>query len=574
MVVKKRKKLGRQIVLRVMSVMTVLFVLFGIIATSVLFTKLSEFAVSSFEMVGTGLQKTFESVELSNLMVQNRESNEALDRLAEEADRFGDNISLVSDRLLIIANYEGEWVYLYGLEGNQVYEFGTPVLEIDEELMRAYTGGQLEGSDLSGRFLLNRQPLDFYFPVTSADDQTLIIHTTIKTDLIWVLIGAIVVAAASLLAMVLITVNVVVGLVVKKEMKAIDLLVKKVEEISNLEGDLTKRIEITSDNELGLMAEHVNSLLDTVHQLLSMIKDTSNHMLESTLAFKNMLKMAEDNTRNIQVSVEESKKAIVNRTASTEEVKMKIAQINASVSQVSERTQDVTEAASKTSIEADQGKTVMREMKQFVHETVAQVSNTGEKVDYLKTQSDAISSIVVSIRAIADQTNLLALNASIEAARAGENGRGFAVVAEEVRKLAEESAQQASSIEHRIQQIQGSIGETQQSMKKTLAIIESENEMVDAVDEKFSHITSSVSKVSEMVQEVYGATEEIHAFSESVNEEMLNLTAYFKESDGSVDLMIKEVVDQNDNVQSLSEKIQSLDSLSRALHEMIDKLTL
>lgn len=489
-------------------------------------------------------------------------------------NKYQRDIAMVSDRLMILSNRNGEWVYLYGMEGERIYELGSPVDHVKTALLDTYERGLKVDTALTGRFFLTREPIDFYLPVTTQDGETLIVYMTIKTDLIWMVIGALLAVFVGILSIVLITVNVVVGWVVKSEMRAIEGLVVKIEEIANLEGDLTKRIDIKSNNEIGLMAEHVNRLLDTVHQLLTTIKNASDQLAHSTIRFKDMMSMVATNTTHIQHSVEDSQRATLKRTESTGQVVEKVGQINASVSQVADRAHDVTRTALDASEKAEEGKSTVVDMKHFVHQTVDQMKETGHRVTDLKKQSEAISSIVVSIRGIASQTNLLALNASIEAARSGEHGRGFSVVAEEVRKLAEESAAQASSIEALVSEIQKSISETEGSMSNMLDLIERENEMVDLVDERFTHIASSISSVSDLVQEVYAATEEINEFSDSVNQEMLHVSECFELSDSAVDQMIEKITDQNDNVQGLEVQVNDLETMADHLNNMIKKLKL
>lgn len=570
----KRKKLGRQIVWRIMSVVTGLFVLVGILTTSFVFGKISEFAGASFDAVGTGIERSLEQFDMSMLWSEDSLEYERLERFKEEVNKYQHDIAMLSDRLMIISNKNGEWVYLYGMEGDRIYEIGTPVDQVEADLFDAYARGFKAESAITGRFLLTGEPIDFYLPVNTQDGEKLIIHMSIKNDLIWMVIGALLAVFAGILVMLLITVELVVGWVVKSEMKAIEGLAKKIEEIANLEGDLTKRIDILSNNEIGLMAEHLNKLLDTIHGLLTTIKNASDQLTHSTVRFKEMMSRASANTSHIKRSVEDSQKATLKRAESTNQVSEKVEQINASVSQVADRTQEVTKTALEASDKAEEGKKVMIDMKHFVHKTVDQVKETGQLVQALKKQSEDISSIVTSIRGIASQTNLLALNASIEAARAGEQGRGFSVVAEEVRKLAEESASQTSRIEKLIHDIQMSISETEGSMSNTLGFIERENEMVDLVDARFTHIAASVSMVSELVQEVYVTTEEMNAFTEMVNHEMTNLSEHFEKSDSAVNEMIFKVNDQNDNVQGLENQVIDLETMAEQLNKMIRKLKL
>ncbi len=570
----KTKKLGRQITTRIMLVMTLLFLVVGIVVTSFIFDNVSTLAKLSFNAVGTGLEKSFSHMTSDGLWDETNSDYGTFERIKEEIVALEKDISTVSDRLHILTKKDGAWVYLYGIENGKFHDTGDPLAEVSENLEKAYATGTATGTDLSGKFLLNRKPLDFYFPAETADGERLVIHTTIKTDLIWLVIGGIVGSFVALLLLVLATVNIVVSIIVKSEMRSMQTLVEKVEEISNLEGDLTKRIEIKSNNEIGQMATHINQLLDTIQGLMSTIRQSSAQLTENTASFTAMLEEAESNALVIETAMEASDATIATRTESTRRVVDQVAQINDAITQVAEHTASLSTVAIKTSESAEDGTTLMTEMRQFVDETVSQVSGTGEKVAELKAESLAISSIVTSIRNIASQTNMLALNASIEAARAGEQGRGFAVVAEEVRKLAEESAEQVTSIEALIVNIQERIDTTQVSMGEALALIEKEHEMVGNVEGQFTAIAADIAQVTAMVQEMHGATEEITAFSDTVNSEMNALNTSFDISDSSVEEVMNKVIAQNQNIGQLADEIEGLNTLSAALSKIIEKLKL
>lgn len=571
---RKSKKLGRQIVSRIMIVMIALFVLFSILVTSFAFNKVSDLAVMSFKAVGSGLQKTFAKLDSEALWNKENPEHHTFERLKEEIQSLNNEIALVSDRMLIIGQREGTWQYLYGIESGKVYETGEAVMQVNDELKTAFASSVLTGNELSGKFLLDREALDFYFPVRTSDDVPFVIHMTIKTDVIWLVIGSIIGGLLLLFGMVFITINVIVGFVVKSEMKNLDILVEKVETIANLEGDLTKRIDIKSENEIGVLATHINHLLDTVQNLLMTIRTSVVHLNQDTDAFTNLMNEAENIANSIDKSMLSSEASIKVRTQSTSVVSDKISQINDAIAQTSQNMESLTNIASNTAERSEEGKQLLGQMRDFVHNTSSRVEETGEKVKTLKQDSEAISSIVTTIRGIATQTNMLALNASIEAARAGEQGRGFAVVAEEVRLLAEASAEQVNIIESLISNIQNRIDEAQNSMEGALMLMADENKMVGSVEDRFVQITQSVLDVTSKIQEMYSATEEITAFSEHVETGMNDLKHNFKTSDDTLEALFIQVNTQGNNIKNLSDEIESLKSVSETLDGLIGKVQL
>lgn len=570
----KQKKLGRQIVTRVMLVLTALFLFFSVLASSIAFNKVTDFAVLSFNAVGSALEKSFLRLDSKAILDKSHEEHGVFESMKAEIDDLSADISMVSDRIMILGNIENQWTYLYGIENGKSVAIGEPLNTISKDLVAAYETGELKGTEISGKFLLNRKPLDFYFPVQTKDGLTLVIHMTIKTDLIWMLLGYVIGALILILIVVLVLINLIVGLVVKVEMKNLDELVEKVENVTHLEGDLTKRIDVKSSNEIGILANSINNLLDTVQKLLLTIRNSSNQLSRDTTAFIDLLEETENMTKDIRMDMSKSELSIQERAVSAQNVTEKINQIHMAIQQTNLSMENLTSAANQTAEESEHGKKLLSEMKDFVENTADQVSDTGEKVKKLKEDSETISSIITSIRGIATQTNMLALNASIEAARAGEQGRGFAVVAEEVRKLAEASAEQVTIIESLIFNIQNRIDEAQVSMGETLTTMSQEKKRVESVEERFSKITSSVIEVTSKIQEMYSSSEEISGFSEEVREDMEMLNEAFRFSDALVNRLFDQVIHQGENINNLSEEIESLKVISGNLEELVGKVQL
>lgn len=571
---KKTNRMGRQIVVRIMIAIIVAFTILGVCTISILFNKLTEFAKTSFHAVTTGLSSSVENLQISESLNDNSLSDLNLEKLKSEISKYHSNIEMFSDSISLITKKDGEYVYIFGIEGSKKHENNEKLNEINDMLIGAYETGEAQVSDFNVTFLWKRNPIDFYIPIQVSDNQNLVIHTTIKTDLIDIILIAIIGTFIGLLLIVLFIVNIIVNIVVRSEMKAVEVLVHKVQEISNLEGDLTKRIEIKSNNEVGLLADHVNNLLNTVHELMITIKDSSGYLLSSTNSFQEMMLTTKESTNQLEDSVSDSERAIEIRNCGEQEVNKRITQINDAVSQVTLHVEKVAEFAVKTSDEVIDGQKIINSMKKYVGETVEQVSDTGKHVKNLEEESNQINVIIDSIRNIAKQTNLLALNASIEAARAGESGKGFGVVADEVRKLAEESSKQVVLIESLIRNIQSSIGQTQTSMESVLVNIKEESDMMNQVEDRFTIMTDSIATVSAMAQEAYGTTEEIKDFSDSVMNEMNQMNENFKQSDRVIEQMIESVIAQNNQVLGMSNQIDTISEITEKLERKIHKLKL
>ncbi|MFC4321463.1 methyl-accepting chemotaxis protein [Litchfieldia salsa] len=239
-----------------------------------------------------------------------------------------------------------------------------------------------------------------------------------------------------------------------RSLKPIKEVTYKIEELAHNEGDLTKRLRINRKDEVGKLANSFNNLLDTLQVLIGDIAKKGEVVAENTTVLsehaEEMVQLSGVVTQNVQVAAEISNEQEKGNHRNLESIN----EITQSVSEIKDHSSLVAEKTNKSYLEVGKVNEEVISLLSQMSDTQDSVRHSSEIVKNLGNRSSEISNIVGMITGISAQTNLLALNASIEAARAGEHGKGFAVVANEVRKLAEESAQSAKQISELVKEIQ------------------------------------------------------------------------------------------------------------------------
>ncbi|PFU06676.1 methyl-accepting chemotaxis protein [Bacillus thuringiensis] len=310
-----------------------------------------------------------------------------------------------------------------------------------------------------------------------------------------------------------------------KLVKPIQQIDTKLKELASQEGDLTARLQVNSNDEIGAIAKSFNKMLENLQHIINRVQKTS---VEVQTASENMLEKtntSREATVRVQSSMSNLNASIQSQTSSMEESSTAMDDMAVSVQRIAESASSVAELAVATSEHASDGSTVIQKSVSQMTTIHEAVNATSEVVERLITHTKYIDTAVQSISNIAEQTNLLALNASIEAARAGEQGKGFAVVADEVRKLAEQSKTAATDINQLLHQIQNDTETASSMMSQGRSEAFEGINVIRQAGTSFSTIVEQVNKVSTQMQDISATAEEMAASAEEMNASLNNIAS-------------------------------------------------
>ncbi|NLQ18872.1 methyl-accepting chemotaxis protein [Marinomonas sp. M1K-6] len=313
----------------------------------------------------------------------------------------------------------------------------------------------------------------------------------------------------------------------------------RIREISEGDGDLTQRIEFSTKDELGDLANEFNGFIGRLRDIIASIHQQSDALGDMT----GQLNEVATKTTGITTALANASTSIVSAGH----------EMDMSNQQMASVARDTADEAKKSNTLTQSGMTAVNKSHRAITELVSDIELALDRSGELQKSSDSIASVLEVIRNIAEQTNLLALNAAIEAARAGEQGRGFAVVADEVRTLATRTQDSTNEIETMIEKLKINVAESSKAIQNSRDNAESTVSYFEEVTKTFNDLQSSFAKVQEMAAQTAQATQEQSIVANDINRNMVSLK------------------EQSDSVQSVSDLLQQQSQDITKLYKGLDQ---
>jgi len=345
--------------------------------------------------------------------------------------------------------------------------------------------------------------------------------------------------------------------IVQRVVKPLKQTLAMVKDIAEGEGDLTKRLDVASNDEVGELSRWFNSFLDKLQGIIGDIAGTAGSLGTSSDALAGLSAKLSDGAQDMSGMSSTVAAAAEQMSANMNTVAGSSDEAATNVNMVSAAAEEMTATINEIAMNSEKARTISEA-------AVTQAGEASTRMEQLDQAAQSIGKVTQTITEISDQTNLLALNATIEAARAGDVGKGFAVVANEIKELANQTASATQEIRNQIEGIQGSTSDTIVQIEKISQVINNVNEIVGtiatAVEEQSvttKEIAGNVAQASQGIQDVNANVSQSSVVSGEIAKEIAG---------------VNEVSSQlSDNSSQVNQSADELNRLAGQLNELVGK---
>lgn len=341
-----------------------------------------------------------------------------------------------------------------------------------------------------------------------------------------------------------------------------------------MKGDLSKKMNVTSNDEIGSMSSSYNSFLDAMKTMIQEICKISFEINDMTNIMVQSAEITSKSAQEIEYATNSTAEGAVKQSES-------IYNIQSIIDQSVEKTDEGVNYADKMLSEAKAATITAIEGKDYIKDVMEQfmwissmVEYAAKSIENLGKRSDEIRDVVKIIAGVANQTNLLALNAAIEAARAGEHGKGFSVVAEEIRNLSENSQESAKVISELINDIHVETDIAVKKMNENFLKVNTQINEIEKGEQALEFIVSKISDTEKDAQRINESYKIIEKLSHEIRKSINDISTAVSDSAASSQEIAATSVEQVGNMKIISDRSMDLVMFSEKLKEIMNKFVL
>ncbi len=355
----------------------------------------------------------------------------------------------------------------------------------------------------------NKPEIISFTPVQGVSTANWYVALVLEQDAAYSMLSEFRASAITAMVVVVVVIILLLGLLIRVLMQPLHQMGRAMRDIADGEGDLTKRLAITSQDEFGALAQSFNHFVERIHASIREVASTAAQL--GSVATQ-VVKVSNASMSNSDQQA--------NRT---ESVAAAINELGAAAQEIAQNAARTSQQSSDASELAGDGQAVVQQTIKAMNELSGKISESCVNIESLNDKTANIGQILEVITSISQQTNLLALNAAIEAARAGEAGRGFAVVADEVRNLAHRTQDSAQQVQKMIEELQVGAREAVTNMTESQRQSEDSVGIANRAGERLGSVTRRIDEINGMNQSVAAATEEQTSVVESINVDITHI---------------------------------------------------